>query len=143
MWKQSKWYWHTEPLHRQRCVACACFLSLTLLRSVSSYPISSCIFILNFNFIFSLQPSVVLFSACVCTFIFSCRCFRCGRCRRYRRHHARLFNETHSILFRVAAESVLFLSFLLIYSVREFIRGKYMHGKVNVSEFKWRECWHI
>lgn len=29
---------------------------------------------------------------------------------------------------------------LLIYSVREFIQGKYMREKVNVSEFKWREC---
>lgn len=31
---------------------------------------------------------------------------------------------------------------LLNYSVREFIRGKYMRAekRVNVSEFKWREC---
>lgn len=96
-----------------------------------------------FNFIFSSRPSLVYFLR-VCTYVFVCLCFRLF----WRRRCYCLFNKTHLIfvVFFVDAYECLFILCvvvvvknvvaLLIDSIREFARGKYMHERVNVSKFK-------
>lgn len=60
--------------------------------------------------------------------------------RAYSMRHIQFLSVFHKCFFLSFSDSVVVVKnvvTLLIYSVREFARGKYIRGRVNVSEFRW------